>query len=393
MFQAALAGARAATEALRASLDFNQALRKALAGGGSLVAGGLPRHPPLDEWRRLDYSITVGRLYQIYESLIHDCVREWLDELCKLVPYTELPAAVRDTHRNGLGWILQNFEGRRFDGLSLQNAVRDYEIALAGKGAYTLLADAFLLHDRNLRIKELQEVLRGCGLQTDLADWFRSHRISKHDSLQQLGHSSVEKCLAAFIDLRNEASHATRKVSEVLGEDSLLAYVDFVASFCECAVEAITCASMAWHTEHGRWLYAGKVGEVIGPDKRICVAPLDNCTIAVGSVVFLGGTNYFTMSTIEEIQIDSVRVERFTVAAQAREVGLRLSTRVSKNAKVYIESTPAPSQDAIPKPEGQSIDIGVDESAPDQAGGTEDAEIADGGTEDTLATAPAGDSD
>lgn len=365
MFQIPLTGALGAIEALRASLVFNRALRDGVAAKSAALLSGLPQSPPLDEWRRLDYSTTVTRLYQIYESFVHECIKEWLADLSKLVSYKALPEELKKTHRNGLGWILQNFEGRRFEDLTVADTIRDYAAALAESSPYTLLADAFLLHERNLRVDELGQVLRGCGLDISILDWLKSHPISKHDSLQLLGHSSVDKCVSVFVDLRNEASHATRKLGELLGDDALLAYVDFIGSLCEALVEAFASACMKWHLEHGAWIKAGRVTMVTKTDKRVCIAPLENCTISVGVDVYVSGSNYFRRARLQEIQDEGVSIPSLTIAASAKEVGLRFGIEVFKSSWIYVQVSQAsaayPASSSPTKPE--SIIVGAEDAS------------------------------
>lgn len=312
MFTIPLNGARRATEALEKSLLFNKAARAFIASGQTLPAD-LNDHPPLEEWRRLDYSTTVTRLYQIFESLVHDSVAEWLGSLSSLVAYPTLPVEVQIAHRGGIGFILQNFDGRRFEGMSPAKIIKDYDGALSGTNPYSLLDEAFLLHERNLRLEEVQTILKSCGVKVNLQDWVKNHRVSKHDSLPLISHTSVDKGLASFIDLRNEASHATRRVGEVIGDDTLVAYVRFIRALCEAIVEAMLLSSLQWHSEHGNWTKAGRIESVVTGNKRICVAPLQSCRIRQGDSIYISGTYQCLAAKIEEIRIEDQVVTDYVI--------------------------------------------------------------------------------
>lgn len=370
MFTLPLNGARHATEALEKSLLFNKAARAFIASGQTLP-GTLNDHPPLEEWRRLDYSTTVTRLYQIFESLVHDSVAEWLGYLSNLVTYPNLPAEVQTAHRGGVGFILQNFEGRRFEGMSPAKIVKDYDGALSGTTPYSLLDEAFLLHERNLRLEEVQTILKSCGVRVNLQEWVKNHRVSRHDSLPLIGHTSVDKGLTSFIDLRNEASHATRRVGEVIGDDALVAYVRFIRALCEAIVEAMLISSLQWQSEHGNWTQAGRIESVITANKRICIVPLQSCRLRTGDSIYLSGTNQCLAAKIEEIRIEDQIVADYVVGLIPKEVGLRLDIETHKNAIVWIESKmPAPSsppQSLAPVSidlEDQSEDVEVDAESP-----------------------------
>ena len=360
MFTAPLSGAIRATDALEKSLLFNKAVRGFIASGHALPTD-FNDHPPIEEWRRLDYSTTVTRLYQIFESLVHDSVAEWLGYLADLVDYSTLPNEVQIAHREGIGFILQNFEGRRFEGMSPAKIVKDYEGALAGKQPYTLLDEAFLLHERNLRMDEVQNILKSCGVKVNLSEWVRVHRVSKDDSLSLIGQTSVDKCLTSFIDLRNEASHATRRVSEVIGEDVLVAYVRFIRALCTAIAEAMLLSSLQWHNDHGSWSSTGRVKSVNKQNRSICIVPLESCRLRQGDSIYLSGSNFCVRAIIKEIHLDDVPVPDCVIGVTPKEVGLRFDIETYKGATVWIKTRdplppPAPLSQAPP-----SIELG-DES-------------------------------
>ncbi|MEJ7931630.1 hypothetical protein WG922_16785 [Ramlibacter sp. AN1015] len=363
MFHVPLTGALKAIDALKDSLTFNLSARRFVAGGGVLPPE-LPRSPPLDEWRRLDYSTTVTRLYQVYESLVHDCVSEWLADLCQLVPYPDLPDEVQVGYRNGIGYLLQNLDGRRYESLSASAIIREYHAALSGVRGYTLYPDAFLLHDRNLRVDELAAIFRGCGIKIQIAEWLKQHRISRHDSLVVLGHSSVDRCLVAFVELRNEASHATRRVSQVLGEELLIAYADFIRQLSEALVEALTLSSLKWHEEHGQWSRAGKITFVKTNERAVCVAPLESCRVDVGAEIYLVSQNSCRRAVIRELRVDEQPVQSHTVSATAQEVGLRVDIETFKNWIIYVNSVPP----VVAKPAlaSDQIQLGADDTDQEQ---------------------------
>lgn len=339
MFAQPLEGAKRALAALRSSIRFNQELRNALASGAVLLPAEFSVNPPHDEWKKLDHAVSVSQLYLIYESLVHECVSEWLEILSSLVPYNELTEKVRSTHREGIGYILQNLEGRRFNSISVPAMVKEYQEALSTATTYNLHADAFLLHDRNLKVDELQKMLSCSGLELQLADWFKGHRlISKHDSLQLIGHATVDKAINSLIDRRNEASHATRQVGEILGEDVLIAYIDFLDSFAEALVEGFLHSTLHLQKERGDWSAVGKINYVKPDAKNICVAPVESCTLSSGMTVYLRGKHFCCRAMIEELQLAGQSVAAHTIALQPVEVGLRLNIETFKGSEIFVQT-------------------------------------------------------
>lgn len=340
MFSQPLADARRTISALRTSMHFNRALRDALATDkAKLLPPGFATHPPHDEWKKLDHSVVVSRLYLIYESLIHECVSEWLETLASLVEYNKLPESVRSAHRDGIGYILQNIEGRRFSYVSPATLVKEYNEALSGLREYKLHADAFLLHDRNLRTNELQEVLTRCGISLKIVEWLKNHSsVAGHDSLQLLGHATIEKAISALVDLRNEASHATRQIVDILGEETLIAYIDLIDDLADSIAEAFTHSALDWHVEHGAWNLAGKINFVHTSNRQICVAPLTSCHIKIGSTIYLKGKYHCRFAKVQEIRLNDVAISDLTLATEASEVGLRLDIEAFKGSEVFVQT-------------------------------------------------------
>jgi MAE_28990/MAE_18760-like HEPN len=339
MFLQPLDGAKRALSALKSSLQFNLSLRAQIASGALTFPANFSSHPPHDEWKKLDHAVALSRLYLIYESLVHECVAEWLESLSNLVPYSALPEKVRSTHRDGIGFILQNLEGRRFSTLSVPTLIREYQEALSASETYKLHADAFLLHDRNLRLDELHKLVASCGLELNLADWLKNHRlVGKHESFPIIGHSSVEKAISSLVDLRNEASHATRQVGEILSEDVLIAHTDFVLSLIDALVEGFTIAALKWHVDYGAWSNVGRITLVVNSDKNVCVAPLSSCKIRVGMSIYIRGKSHCYRAVIEEIHLDDVSIQELTVA-QPQEVGLRLDIPAIKSSDIFVRAT------------------------------------------------------
>jgi hypothetical protein len=293
--------------------------------------------PPFDEWRKLDHSTVLSRLYLIYESLVHECVAEWLLSLSSLVTYDSLPDKVRATHRDGLGYILQNLGGRRFNNVSVSNLIKEYHESLSGVANH-LHTDAFLLHDRNLRLEELQQLVSNCGLDISLGEWLKGHRFFKSaDFLDIISHSTIEKAISSLVDLRNEASHATRQLGEIFGEDVLMGYADFISALCGALSEGFTSAALKWHADYGAWTMAGRVNFVVKADNSKCVAPLESCRLRKDAKIYLRGKNFCFDATVLNIRINDNDVSEYT-ATQPVEFGLHLNVAAVKGSDIFIRT-------------------------------------------------------
>lgn len=358
MFIQSFDGAKRAYATLTTLLQFNKALREAFSSGQQLGPATASR-PSNEEWKKLDHAVVVSQVYSIYESFIHDCISEWLNTCSKLKPYSDLSTRVKETHRLGIGHILQNLGGRRFSNVSLATLVREYNEAIAGIRPYKLHPDAFLLHDRNLRLQELQEVITGCGLELQISEWLKKHRFTEgHDSLSIIEKSSVEKAITSLIDHRNEASHATREISEILGEDVLIAYIELMESLSAAIMEGFTSVALDLHHHHGDWSKCGKIRSVM-TNKSICVAVFQACTLSKGDYIYLQGPYYCRRTQILEIQCQDLPKEQHTVGMMAEEIGLRLSEDCSKNADIYIQTLPLTPPSPIAAIQSDSIAIEV----------------------------------
>lgn len=358
MFVSAMDGAKKDLSALRSNLLFNHSLRGLLTTEPGSLPNNFPESPPYDEWKKLDHAVAVSRLYQIYESFVHECVTEWLDTISKLIPYEDLPDKTRSTHRDGIGFILQNLDGRRFSSMSLQTLIREYNDAISGSPVYRLHADAFLLHDRNLKIEQLQTVASSCGLELSISEWIKNHRLTaKHDAYQLIGVPSAEKAISSLVDLRNESAHATRQITEICGEDVLIAYVDFIYSLVEALIEGFCSRAILEHEKHGAWSLVGKINFVKREDKTVCVAPLECCTVRTGAVVYLMGKYHCTRATIQELQVCGKNVSSQTIAINREEVGFKFDVVANKSSAVYLEAISPVQQLSLPTLIESSIDL------------------------------------
>lgn len=335
MFLGPLTQANRALSNLRASLQLNEGLRRGLAAGTISLPAELLPLPDLPQWRIADHCGAVTRLYTIFEGFVHELISEWLTILGDHTAYADLSPRTTRAHRAGIGRILENFDGRRFKDLSLLAIVTDFGRAIANERRYSLLADALLLHDRNLRLDVLTEVLGDCGLTIDLADWLRDHpRIKANFQLSPLD-KNVSKILDDLVDFRNDAAHAGGGIDTIIGERSLVAYFDFFDAFNTAMYQAFCAAGLEIKVAHGEWNKIGQVNMVKRDDKTICVVIMRGGTIRIGDELFFRSKTCCFPTRVLSIQQDNVPRDMIS-SLEDREVGLKLDVELpNKGLSMY----------------------------------------------------------
>ncbi len=336
MFETTFERASLSLTSLRESVYFNDRVRRRLADGTLTLPPDIEVPRDTENWRRADYCGVMTRLYSIYEWLVHALVAEQLSIFSECLRYNELPERVTGAHRAGVGRILATPKGRRFENLSVAGLVRDFGAALANENPYRITPDAFVLHDRNLRLEELSSVLTECGVTAELSSWLKSNPVLKSFLRTGAVGNDAGKILSDLVDRRNEAAHEA-EVDETLGAETLVDYIRFVECLSRALFEVFCHTSIEVKATHGDWNKIGRVTEVNGRDHKIFVAVVGSFALANGDVLYLRGNNTCFPTKVLSIQINGDVVPSI-ISAKDVEVGIEGTARAYKSLEVYVRS-------------------------------------------------------
>lgn len=131
----------------------------AVCAGAEIVAGA----PDDLQWRIIDQSAAVSRLYALYENYVHELVRAYLAFIEEAVPFDELSKDFKKAYRLGMAQVIQRIDRSRFSSVVLVDLMRSYADAITESGPYKLEPLAFLNHDRNLTLEILSGLLSAIG--------------------------------------------------------------------------------------------------------------------------------------------------------------------------------------------------------------------------------------
>ncbi|QJB46580.1 MAE_28990/MAE_18760 family HEPN-like nuclease [Dolichospermum flos-aquae] len=303
--------------------------------------------PDKNNSRVYDQCAVVTRLYAIYESFVEDLIRDWLILLPSLYPdYSDLDSKIRNTHKNGVGRLLQEIqdeeendedksqENKRYSHLSIEKVVQGLFDGKTGKHNYQLLPDAFLFHQQNLREGTLGKLLADAGIDKT-GSWLVNHRDIKNFLKEIRGNqTTLEKELNILISYRNDAAHST-KTEDWLGFKPLLELCDFVESLCQALTELVTHQVIDHKTLIGQ---AQEVGKITRWYDKIQVAVLKaskNCLLSVGGSLFLVGDSYCKPAKIESIRNQDDESINEIETTPGMEVKLKFDIDARKNLCLY----------------------------------------------------------
>ena len=341
MFAARLANLKRDISAVRDSVTATERLRR-LARSPGPAHFAPPWVCPFEEqaksfpssisWRIFDHCATVTRLYAIYERFAIDVLEAWLNALPSLYfTYDDLPQRVQKQHRDGIAAILPQIGEGRFANIPLSSVIERLNDCIGGKSPYSLVAEAFVVRDKNLRGGVL-EILFGKAGIPNCWGWIQRHRKVRIFVQETLGSSeTADSELSTFVNYRNEAAHGD--VSEMLDVHGLVRLADFVEVLCEALAQKIHLSILMLEIENGTYVEIGSVTESF-PAMNVVVAQVDRGRLCVGEEVTVSNPQYCFAATIRELQIDGISYPEIFFHAPT-EVGIKLDQTVRKNAKLF----------------------------------------------------------
>lgn len=339
--------------AVKRHLRTSETLRKALLNGEisctinpqCFDVAAFSNAPDNVQWRVIDYCSAVSRIYAIYEQFIHKIVREYVSFIESNLSISELGASFLSSYNSGISNIMSKIDRVRYSSISLPSLIRDYSGALSGEEGYKLEAEAFLTHERNLRLSDLNDIFSACSV-SGMTSWIEAHpRMIRFFQTEQRLTSTVTSELKQFVQSRNDAAHGALTVDDIEGVETLIEYADFIALLCDVVAERAQKEVIDRSEEKGRASANGDVTELY-MDKKVLVGILTG-TFEVGGKIYMCGDNYCKETEILSIQLNNEDVDGVSLLSPV-ELGIKISARGKLGARLKSAFPAVRSGDTLP---------------------------------------------
>jgi MAE_28990/MAE_18760-like HEPN len=296
--------------------------------------------PTEEEWRAYEHCATVSRLYAVYESFVENLIENWVVELPRLVPmYSDLDKNIQCTHIDNVARILKERNKQRFSELPLDRIISGLFNGVTGNQTYELLVDAFIIHERNLRTADLEELFRNAGIHPNAWNWVKNnHYVQNFIDDNIGGENTAEGLLKQLIDYRNDAAHGDI-IDVTLSSSQLLEFCEFILAICKSLSELVTYQVLLKEEKQGN--NTRQIGTISEWFKKpqAGVVTISNVKLKVGDSLFLASDKDCRMAQVMSLQIndtDKIEVE----ALSDIEVGIAFNIDGRSNLKLYQRLSP-----------------------------------------------------
>lgn len=335
MFGAFLQKATEGIEGVKRHLQTSEMIRLSFGTGSAAVGGALASlvadAPDERQWRIIDQSAAVSRLYAIYENYTHELVREYVAFLEDTVPFESLDGAIAKSYRFGVSEILKKLDRARYQSVNLADLITSYAGAISRDTPYRLEASAFLTHDKNLNLATLNEVFSLLGI-VDVAGWIERHSDTRlfFAPGDRLGSTAAAE-MKRFLDDRNDAAHRSLTIDDLIGLDVLIEYAEFLEIVLKVLAEKIQISALKTAELMRHAVTHGSISDVY-MNKSVMVGKFSG-SFYVGHSVYICGDDFCEEAETLSMQLDDIDVLDLSLPTR-QELGVKLNGKARKKAKV-----------------------------------------------------------
>lgn len=292
--------------------------------------------------RRFEYNTIIISLYGYLEQFVEGLLVAYLNYLNSVVPsYGELPEAIPRYHVELSFDLLRRSDHSRYQGtikkeLVISNLNSCLIIPSVG---YKLNIEAYAHHVSNVRQDVIDEMFAKCGVN-GLSHLIRDEKRMKAYLIETHGARDVSRLasnelfpvLTDLASRRNEVAHGT--VNELLSNDILLSYIDFLSSYGGALYDVILEQSMPFAVKY-RSVNLGIPITVLN-NSVVCLTLPAYSGVALGDLLVAETpAKRFLVGPIKEMQIDRQALIRVQ-ALQPLQIGLRVEYHAKSNQRFYI---------------------------------------------------------
>jgi hypothetical protein len=261
-------------------------------------------------------------MYAIYENYSEELLVDWIHFCTNRCAFNKLPDSISIAYPIGFSKIVAMLPSQRYPTLTVPSLVSNYHKALSGAAGseYQIDPDCLTYHNNNLRINELTEIFKNCGI-SELSSWVtNSPTLEKHFGTREKLNELTTSKLANFIQYRNDSSHGIVSPDEIIGHEDLMDFTNFFRSLGDCLSQLVSWKKIELCRSLGTAHKTGTVTEVFqGAGAFILVS--EGRRIEVGQSIFIHHGSSVIEATISSMQLNNVSVSEWE-GNQGTELGL-----------------------------------------------------------------------
>lgn len=283
--------------------------------------------------REFTLAATVGRLYGVYESFVHQIISDYLDILSENRLYKDLTDEFKNEYRIGVSFILGRIDHRRYGHLNVENIISWYSDCLNHKAPYKFIAEALARHEENLRLPSLVTLFRRVQLP-NIDAWLAD--CTPMSNLFSGGACSIEVIsneLKNFVELRNDVSHGS--IDNLESEENLLRICDFIQGLLVGIAAFVRRFALTEVLSTRQVMEAGLVTEVFRGPGAFIVKLNAMSELRRGNKIYFLNSIDCVSTTIKSLKYYDSDVNRILAKVNDLELGVTSSFLPSKKMRVF----------------------------------------------------------
>jgi hypothetical protein len=299
---------------------------------------------PKTAWHIYDHCAAFTHLYAIYGTYVEELIEEYLRILPTLYPtYDQLPSAITNQHRLGLGIILGKIgEGGVYNNLGEIEVITTLSHGLTGGTPYKLIKQAFLTDRQNYRLDILGRILGYLGIEHGTQELSKDAALTRFLENTKPEATTVQSELEQFIKRRNEAAHS--HVTEVVATDEIKRTADFIGYLGEALAALFRHAILTRQYTLGQLPKLGMVEEV-HHGGFVIISHFEQCMIRSGDRLAFAHAGKLLLATVVGLQLNNLDQELLLLTT-SEEVGIKCDRKIRRGAAIHAlrEQQTAPCQ-------------------------------------------------
>lgn len=292
--------------------------------------------------RLFDYKTIVISLYGALERFLEDLIKEYLILLSEVIQdYTKLPGKIKSSHIQLSADLLKRLDQQKYQHVSENEIITNLNLCMNDSANFKLNVDAYTYHTYNFKHDTINNFFSAIDINNisnkvqtiiEFQEYLQLQYPEGVTALQ--AQKEIEEKLNDLAQRRNEVAHGSE--CEILSNEILLTYLDFMEAYCKSINELIYTESIPHQVQH-RSIPLNKPKYI--HDNRIICLLLDNTNISVGDTIFAKSSDgiSYTYGEIKEIQINRKTYPAVS-GREGLEVGMRVDFYVKDNQEFYLSS-------------------------------------------------------
>lgn len=283
-------------------------------------------------------------MYGTLEKFIEIWIKEYLDILSNIVPeYNQIDEKIREQHFElslKLISTITSRESAKHKHLSKEQVLRKLNSCIENPSDYKFNTEAFVLLSGNLKHNKIVELFKPLNIDLNgklkINQTFIQYCQEKRQikNLANLQADFLYEKINDLVERRNEISHGSEVIENILSHSVLEDYTQFLENYCQAIFEILT-EEVVKHESVHKFQKIENVIDVF--NHKILAFKIENYELKVGDVIIMEtAEGRFFKKTILEIQLDNKSYPQITIKNKTK-VAVRVKPTIKKNQKFYVK--------------------------------------------------------